>query len=147
MFSYLNLASSQKIAIGDPIDICVPTGNFGNILAALLAKECGIFVRKFVCASNDNNVLSDFLRTGVYDIKERSLVKTDSPSIDILKSSNLERLLYVLDRSSDIATYFKDLDSKKEFKVEENVFFKLKVKIIKNTFFDCFKGKFLWLLV
>ena len=127
MYSYLHLVNEHKIKMGDPIDLCVPTGNFGNILAGVLAKECGINIRKFVCASNDNNVLTDFFKTGIYDIKERNLVKTDSPSIDILKSSNLERLLFVLDRKCDISKYFKDLDSKKEFQVENSLFSILKV--------------------
>lgn len=82
--------------MGDPVDCCVPCGNFGNILAAVYAKAMGVPYRNFTVAANKNNVLSDFLQTGKYEIKERSLSKTISPSIDILTSSNLERMLHLL---------------------------------------------------
>ena len=82
---------------GDPVDFVVPTGNFGDILAGYFAKELGLPVGKLICASNANNVLTDFLRTGCYD-RNRPFYKTVSPSMDILVSSNLERLLYLLQR-------------------------------------------------
>lgn len=91
--AYADLLGSGKIAYGDPVDFCVPTGNFGNILAAYYAKRMGLPVGKLVCASNDNNVLTDFLSTGVYSL-DRDFIKTTSPSMDILISSNLERLLF-----------------------------------------------------
>lgn len=91
--SYIELLKSKKIADGESINVVVPTGNFGNILAAYYAKEMGLPIAKFICASNENNVLTDFFNTGVYD-KRRSLKLTDSPSMDILISSNLERLLH-----------------------------------------------------
>ena len=81
--------------MGDKVNFCVPTGNFGDILAGYFAKLLGLPVGKLVCASNANNVLTDFIETGVYD-KRRPFHKTTSPSMDILVSSNLERLLYLL---------------------------------------------------
>ena len=90
--AYLDLVSSEQIKMGDPVDFAVPTGNFGNILAAYYAKRMGLPVGKLICASNKNNVLTDFIRTGKYD-KRREFFKTMSPSMDILISSNLERLL------------------------------------------------------
>ena len=93
--SYRDLLDAGKIRLGDEVNYSVPTGNFGDILAGYLAKRLGLPVRKLICASNANNVLTDFIRTGVYD-KRRPLLKTTSPSMDILVSSNLERLLYLL---------------------------------------------------
>lgn len=91
--SYLDLVTSDQIKFGDKVDFTVPTGNFGDILAAYYAKKMGLPVGKLVCASNKNNILTDFLNDGVYDTK-RNFFKTMSPSMDILISSNLERLLY-----------------------------------------------------
>ena len=93
--SYCELVASGKIAAGDGIDIAVPTGNFGNILAAYYAMRMGIPVRKLICASNANDVLTEFLQTGTYN-RKRSFYTTISPSMDILISSNLERLLFEL---------------------------------------------------
>ncbi len=93
--AYADLLERGEISLGDPIDVCVPTGNFGNILAAYYAKEMGLPIRRLVCASNANHVLSDFLSTGVYD-RNRPFHLTTSPSMDILISSNLERLLHAL---------------------------------------------------
>lgn len=91
--SYLELLRKGKLSEGDKINFVVPTGNFGNILAAYYAMQMGIPVNKLICASNENNVLTDFLTSGTYD-RNRSLIKTNSPSMDILVSSNLERMLY-----------------------------------------------------
>ncbi len=91
--AYLDLLSSEQIEAGEEIDFTVPTGNFGNILAAYYAKRMGLPVRRLHCASNENRVLSDFFKTGVYDAN-RPLLKSTSPSMDILVSSNLERLLF-----------------------------------------------------
>ena len=93
--AYKDLLESGKIQLGEEVNFCVPTGNFGDILAGYLAKELGLPVGMLICASNANNVLTDFIRTGTYD-KRRPLLKTASPSMDILVSSNLERLLYLL---------------------------------------------------
>ena len=92
--AYLDLVSSEQIKMGDKVDFTVPTGNFGNILAAYYAKQMGLPVGKLVCASNRNNVLTDFILRGVYDVSKRPFYKTMSPSMDILISSNLERLLF-----------------------------------------------------
>ena len=93
--AYCDLVSSEQIAVGDKVDFTVPTGNFGNILAAYYAKRMGLPVGKLVCASNENNVLTDFWKKGTYDCK-RPFRLTMSPSMDILVSSNLERLIYEL---------------------------------------------------
>ena len=93
--SYRDLLDSGKIRMGDEVNFSVPTGNFGDILAGYFAKLLGLPVGKLICASNANNVLTDFIRTGTYD-RLRPLLKTTSPSMDILVSSNLERLLYLL---------------------------------------------------
>ena len=110
---------------GEPMNITVPTGNFGNILAAYYAKLMGIPVNKFICASNDNKVLTDFIRSGVYDIRSevRSFYCTNSPSMDILISSNLERLLYLLSGRDGnlIAEWMKSLESSKRYEVSESV--------------------------
>lgn len=93
VYSYVKLLQEEKIKEGDKINVVVPTGNFGNILAAFYAKNMGLPINKLICASNDNKVLYDFFRTGVYD-RNRDFVLTSSPSMDILISSNLERLIY-----------------------------------------------------
>ena len=93
--SYRDLLDAGKITLGEEVNFSVPTGNFGDILAGYLAKRLGLPVGKLICASNANNVLTDFIRTGTYD-RQRPLLKTTSPSMDILVSSNLERLLYLL---------------------------------------------------
>ena len=93
--SYRDLLDAGKINLGETVNFSVPTGNFGDILAGYLAKLLGLPVGTLICASNANNVLTDFIRTGTYD-RKRPLLKTTSPSMDILVSSNLERLLYLL---------------------------------------------------
>ena len=93
--AYKDLLAAGKIKLGDKVNFSVPTGNFGDILAGYLAKKMGLPVGTLICASNANNVLTDFIRTGTYD-RRRPLLKTTSPSMDILVSSNLERLLYLL---------------------------------------------------
>ena len=93
--AYCEFVNAGKVQLGEKLDFCVPTGNFGNILAGWLAKRMGLPVGRLICASNANNVLTDFINTGVYD-KRRTFHVTDSPSMDILVSSNLERLLYLL---------------------------------------------------
>ena len=93
--AYCDFVNSGKLALGDKLVFCVPTGNFGNILAGWFASQMGLPVKRFVCASNANDVLTEFIHTGVYD-KNRPFHLTISPSMDILVSSNLERLLYML---------------------------------------------------
>lgn len=92
-YAYFRLAERGAVQMGDLVDFCVPTGNFGDILAGYYAKQMGLPVGRLVCASNENNVLTDFITTGTYDAR-RAFYKTESPSMDILISSNLERLLY-----------------------------------------------------
>jgi threonine synthase len=99
--SYLDLAKKGKISLGQAVNYVVPTGNFGNILAGYYAKRMGLPICRLICASNDNKVLTDFIRTGIYD-RRREFYKTISPSMDILISSNLERLLYELVDHDDV---------------------------------------------
>lgn len=93
VYAYAQLVAEEKIAVGEKMNVVVPTGNFGNILAAFYAKNMGLPINKLICASNDNKVLYDFFSTGTYD-RNREFVLTTSPSMDILISSNLERLIY-----------------------------------------------------
>lgn len=93
VYAYAKLVAEGEIKDGDKINVVVPTGNFGNILAAFYAKNMGLPIAKLICASNDNKVLFDFFSTGTYD-KNREFILTNSPSMDILISSNLERLIY-----------------------------------------------------
>ena len=95
VYAYLKLLEEKTVSAGEPMNVVVPTGNFGNILAAYYAKMMGIPIRTFICASNKNKVLTDFFATGVYDVN-REFYVTNSPSMDILISSNLERLLFHL---------------------------------------------------
>lgn len=95
VYAYAKLLENEEIASGEEINVTVPTGNFGNILAAYYAKQMGVPIAKLICASNENKVLFDFFRTGVYD-RNREFILTSSPSMDILISSNLERLIYTI---------------------------------------------------
>lgn len=95
VYAYAKLLENEEITSGEEINVTVPTGNFGNILAAYYAKQMGVPIAKLICASNENKVLFDFFRTGVYD-KNREFILTSSPSMDILISSNLERLIYTI---------------------------------------------------
>ena len=107
--AYADLLAAQKIQAGDTVNFTVPTGNFGNILAGYYAKRMGLPVGKLVCASNENNVLTDFLRRGIYD-RRRPFYQTMSPSMDILISSNLERLLYHLtEDTAQVAAWMRSL--------------------------------------
>ncbi len=100
VYAYTRLVANGEIKSGDPINVVVPTGNFGNILAAYYAKTMGLPIAKLICASNENKVLFDFFKTGIYD-KNRDFILTISPSMDILISSNLERLIYKIADESD----------------------------------------------
>ena len=120
--TYAELVQAEEISLGDKINIVVPTGNFGNILAAYYSKKMGVPVNKLICASNSNNVLTDFLKTGVYD-RNRKFYTTISPSMDILISSNLERLLYHLCGENDatIREWFGKLSSEGRYEVSDDV--------------------------
>ena len=119
--AYRDLLDTGKIKLGDEVNFSVPTGNFGDILAGFLAKKLGLPVGKLLCASNANNVLTDFIRTGTYD-KRRPLLKTTSPSMDILVSSNLERLLYLLSGDTElVAELMQKLNTEGAYTVPENL--------------------------
>lgn len=125
-YSYAQLVASGAIADGDTVDYCVPTGNFGDILAGYYAKRMGLPVGKLICASNKNNVLTEFLRTGVYDAN-RSFFKTTSPSMDILVSSNLERLLFhVAEDASAVKGWMRQLASTGRYEVSADVLAKIR---------------------
>ena len=115
--AYCDLVAGGDIKAGDAINVCVPTGNFGNILAAYYAKEMGLPVKKLICASNSNSVLTEFLTTGVYD-KNREFFTTISPSMDILISSNLERLLYSMSGSENVRNWMKALAETGKYEVD-----------------------------
>lgn len=120
--AYVSLAQKGVISYGEQINVCVPTGNFGNILAAYYAKQMGLPIKKLLCASNKNKVLTDFLRTGIYD-RNRDFYATISPSMDILISSNLERLLYLLSGEDDkqIKDWFGQLSKTGRYEVTDEV--------------------------
>ena len=121
------LVRAGKLAPGQPLDVCVPTGNFGNILAAWYAKSMGTPLGTLFCASNENCVLADFISSGVYDISERDFVLTPSPSMDILVSSNLERQLFELTGRdpSAIRRWMAELAEQGRFEVDEATLAKL----------------------
>lgn len=125
-YGYLNLLKTGKIVEGKSINVTVPTGNFGNILAAYYAKSMGLPIDKLVCASNENNVLFDFFETGEYD-KNRELKLTVSPSMDILISSNLERLLYEISGkdSEKVSELMKSLNETGKYTLDEDMKSKL----------------------
>ena len=123
--AYRDLLESGAIKMGDEVNFCVPTGNFGDILAGYLAKELGLPVGMLICASNANNVLTDFIRTGTYD-RLRPLHKTTSPSMDILVSSNLERLLYLMSGDTGlVAELMNKLNETGSYTVPETLLAKL----------------------
>ncbi len=120
--AYSDLLQQGKIEMGDLVNVCVPTGNFGNILAAYYAKSMGVPIDKLICASNENNVLTDFLRTGVYD-KNRPFYNTNSPSMDILVSSNLERLLLSISQDDQwVKGKMEELAKTGRYEVEKDKF-------------------------
>jgi threonine synthase len=122
--AYSQLIAQGALLAGAALDVCVPTGNFGNILAAYYAKELGVPIGQLFCASNENRVLTDFINTGVYDISEREFTLTPSPSMDILVSSNLERQLYELTGRDPeaIRSWMDDLRTKRSFRVDKGTF-------------------------
>lgn len=120
VYAYAQLVKAGKIVAGDALNITVPTGNFGNILAAYYAKEIGLPVGKLICASNDNKVLTDFFATKTYD-KKRAFKVTTSPSMDILVSSNLERLIFHLvgNDAEKTATLMTALQTEGQYQLED----------------------------
>jgi len=123
-YSYYQLVKDETLAWGEKVDYCVPTGNFGDILAGYYAKQMGLPVGKLVCASNKNNVLTDFIRTGVYDAR-RTFYKTASPSMDILISSNLERLLCHLAGQEKVKAWMDDLAKTGRYAIDSDTLEKL----------------------
>ncbi|XP_060104324.1 threonine synthase-like 1 [Heteronotia binoei] len=130
--AYLDLVEQNVITFGYPVDICIPTGNFGNILAAVYAKTMGIPIRKCICASNQNNVLTDFIRTGLYDLRGRNLKQSSSPAIDILKSSNLERQLHLIVNGDGplVAQLFSNLEKQLYFQLQKEFLEKLQQDLV-----------------
>lgn len=122
--AYCDLVNNKTITMGDTVNVCVPTGNFGNIFAAYIAREMGLPLGKLICASNANCVLTDFIRTGVYD-RTRPFYKTMSPSMDILISSNLERLLFLLGGSEMTADCMAQLNECGKYTAPASVMEKL----------------------
>lgn len=119
-YAYLYLVKSNQIQADDIVDFCVPTGNFGDIMAGYYAKKMGLPIGKLICASNQNNILSDFFKTGIYDAN-RAFYKTTSPSMDILVSSNLERLLYdILQDETAVKNLYDDFAKTKCFTISED---------------------------
>ena len=145
--AYCDLLNAGKCKMGESFNVCVPTGNFGNIFAAYLAKLMGLPIGHMVCASNTNNILTDFLATGTYD-RNREFYLTMSPSMDILISSNLERLLYFTAGSEKTADYMKQLSANGVYHVDADVFAKISEnfvgyfadeKITANTIYNCWE--------
>lgn len=149
--TYCDMVDMGKISIGDEINVVVPTGNFGNILAGYYAKQMGLPIKMLVCASNNNNVLTDFLRTGTYN-RNRDFYATTSPSMDILISSNLERLLYHMSGEDDklVADLMSKLNTDGQYTVSDELIKKIQTMFaagytaedsvdstIKSHFDDC----------
>jgi len=122
--AYCDLVKNGTVQMGDEVNVCVPTGNFGNIFAAYIAREMGLPLGRLICASNANCVLTDFIRTGVYD-RTRTFYKTMSPSMDILISSNLERLLFLLGGSELTAQCMAQLSSEGKYTAPASLMEKL----------------------
>ena len=119
--AYCDMLKAEEIQPGEEINVCVPTGNFGNILAAYYAKCMGLPIKKLICASNKNNVLTDFINTGVYN-RKRDFYVTSSPSMDILISSNLERLLYMISHdTAEVAEYMRKLAEDGKYEVSSKI--------------------------
>ena len=130
--AYCDMYRSGAISLGEKIDVCVPTGNFGNIFACYIAKKMGLPVGRLVCASNKNNVLTDFINHGVYD-RNREFYPTMSPSMDILISSNLERLLYLLFGSERCSTLMGELSSGGRYSLSED-----ELRLVQESFVGYF---------
>lgn len=130
--AYLDLVHQGIISFGSPVDICIPTGNFGNMLAAFYAKMMGIPIRKCICASNENNVLTEFIRTGVYDLRGRKLISSFSPAVDILKSSNLERYLHLIANEDGqlVTQLFNQLENQGHFQLQKDLLGKLQQDLV-----------------
>lgn len=147
--AYLDMVKCGDVELGDAIDVCVPTGNFGNIFAAYIAKLMGLPIEKLVCASNVNNVLTDFLATGTYD-RNRSFHATISPSMDILISSNLERLLFTVAGQNKTLEYMTSLNTLGKYTVDADILAEIQKSFVgiftgeeetKKTIYNTYKNK------
>ena len=129
-YSYMTLVNQEKIQLGDSVNFTIPSGNFGNCLAGWIAKQMGLPIQKFIVASNKNNILTDFFQTGEYNAN-REFYKTNAPAMDILVSSNLERLVYFLCQNTDeVRTYMEGLNQTGVYKVSDEMFEKVKKEFV-----------------
>lgn len=125
------IKKKKKIKLGEKINICIPTGNFGHILGAFIAKKMGLPLGKLICCSNENNIISKFFETGVFDIQNTKFKSSISPSIDILIPNNIERLLYLITEDPKLITeWYNSLSTNKKFTINEET-----LKIIKENFY------------
>ncbi len=133
--SYIQLSKTAQITQGDEIDLCIPSGNFGNALGAYYAKKMGLPIDHILIASNQNNILTQFINDGIYDIRDRQIVKTTSPAMDILKSSNIERVIYDMFGSSRTKELMENLNTHKIFELTDEEKQKIQ-KVFKATYCD-----------
>ncbi|MFV2032458.1 MAG: threonine synthase, partial [Gammaproteobacteria bacterium] len=118
--AYLELVRQQAIALGDPVYLNIPSGNFGNALGAYYARKMGLPVERIIVSSNANNVLTEWIDTGVYDISDKALIATTSPAMDILKSSNVERILFDLFGQQRTRELMRQLDEKRCYRLKKD---------------------------
>lgn len=124
-YSYMTLVNKNEIRLGESVHFTIPSGNFGNCLAGVLAKKMGLPIQKFIVASNKNNILTDFFRTGKYDAR-REFYKTNAPAMDILVSSNLERLVYMMGQDSQkVKSYMDDLNQNGVYEISSDLLEKI----------------------
>lgn len=124
-YSYMTLVNKNEIRLGESVHFTIPSGNFGNCLAGVLAKKMGLPIQKFIVASNRNNILTDFFRTGKYDAR-REFYKTNAPAMDILVSSNLERLVYMMAHDSQkVKSYMDDLNQNGVYEISSDLLEKI----------------------
>lgn len=124
-YSYMTLVNKNEIRLGESVHFTIPSGNFGNCLAGVLAKKMGLPIQKFIVASNRNNILTDFFRTGKYDAR-REFYKTNAPAMDILVSSNLERLVYMMAQDSQkVKSYMDDLNQNGVYEISSDLLEKI----------------------
>lgn len=124
-YSYMTLVNKNEIRLGESVHFTIPSGNFGNCLAGVLAKKMGLPIQKFIVASNKNNILTDFFRTGKYDAR-REFYKTNAPAMDILVSSNLERLVYMMAQESQkVKSYMDDLNQNGVYEISSDLLEKI----------------------
>ncbi|XP_034002060.1 threonine synthase-like 1 [Trematomus bernacchii] len=130
--AYLDLCRDGVIKFGEPIDVCIPSGNFGNAMSAVYAKQMGIPIRRIICASNHNRIITDFITTGEYDLRARPLALSHSPAIDILKSSNLERFIFHVSDGDGhlVKELFTRLDRQQHFQVPEPLLGRIQQEVL-----------------